>query len=123
MTTMTTTATDTAAPTGRRTARPLALTYAGLDLKRQLRDRMGMFFTVALPSLAFVAIKTAAATIIATAVLIATKASDGSGVRATCRPQPIVCSVAAAPATVVVAVTAPYAAIETITYIATLALP
>ena len=48
MTTMTTTATDTAAPTGRRTARHLALTYAGLDLKRQLRDRMGMFFIVAL---------------------------------------------------------------------------
>jgi ABC-2 type transport system permease protein len=53
MTTMTTTETDTAAPTGRRTARPLALTYAGLDLKRQLRDRMGMFFVVALPAFLF----------------------------------------------------------------------
>lgn len=53
MTTMTSTATDPAAPTGRRTARPLALSYAGLDLKRQLRDRMGMFFTVALPAFLF----------------------------------------------------------------------
>jgi len=53
MTTLTTTATDATTPTGRRPARPLALAYAGLDLKRQLRDRMGMFFIVALPSFLF----------------------------------------------------------------------
>ncbi len=39
--------------TGRRTTRPLVVAYAGLDLKRQLRDRVGMFFTVALPAFLF----------------------------------------------------------------------
>lgn len=39
--------------TPRRTTRPMALTYARLDLKRQLRDRMGMFFIVALPAFFF----------------------------------------------------------------------
>ena len=52
-----------------------------------------------------------------------TNASGRSGVRASCRPQPIVCSIAAVPATVVVAVTAAYVAIEVMTYIATLPLP
>lgn len=37
----------------RRTTRPLPLAYAALDLKRQLRDRAGMFFTVALPAFLF----------------------------------------------------------------------
>ena len=47
--------TDTEAPavTRRRTTRPLAVAYAGLDLKRQLRDKVGMFFTVALPAFSF----------------------------------------------------------------------
>jgi len=31
----------------------LAVAYAGLDLKRQLRDKVGMFFTVALPAFLF----------------------------------------------------------------------
>jgi ABC-2 type transport system permease protein len=45
---------DHAMTTGRRTApRPLALRYAGLDLRRQLRDRVGMFFIVALPAFLF----------------------------------------------------------------------
>lgn len=39
--------------TTRRTTRPLSLTYARLDLTRQLRDRMGMFFIVALPAFFF----------------------------------------------------------------------
>ena len=42
-----------ATPAPRRTTRPLALTYARLDLRRQLRDRMGMFFIVALPAFLF----------------------------------------------------------------------
>ncbi len=41
------------AMTPRRTTRPLALTYAHLDLTRQLRDRVGMFFIVALPAFLF----------------------------------------------------------------------
>jgi ABC-2 type transport system permease protein len=51
----TTTITDTEAPavTSRGTTRPLAVEYAGLDLKRQLRDKVGMFFTVALPTFLF----------------------------------------------------------------------
>lgn len=39
--------------TTRHTTRPMALTYARLDLTRQLRDRMGMFFIVALPAFLF----------------------------------------------------------------------
>ncbi|MGH3506986.1 MAG: ABC transporter permease [Nocardioidaceae bacterium] len=52
----TTTITDTGAPAGtsRGTTRPLVVAYAGLDLKRQLRDKVGMFFTVALPAFLFV---------------------------------------------------------------------
>ncbi len=53
---MTTTATiDTQATTapGRPATRPLAVAYAGLDLKRQLRDKVGMFFIVALPAFLF----------------------------------------------------------------------
>lgn len=39
------------APTGvRTTPRPLMLAYARLDLRRQLRDRFGMFFVVGLPT-------------------------------------------------------------------------
>ena len=37
-----------------RAALPSLLTYIGLDLKRQLRDRMGMFFVIALPVFLFV---------------------------------------------------------------------
>ncbi|HSU01583.1 MAG TPA: ABC transporter permease [Nocardioides sp.] len=37
----------------RRATRPQAVAYAGLDLRRQLRDRMGMFFIVALPAFLF----------------------------------------------------------------------
>ena len=62
-----------------------------------------------------------AATDIATPALTATKASGRIGVSPSWRPQPITCSVAALPATLVVAVTAPYAAIEIITYIADVA--
>ena len=32
------------------TPRPAMLTYARLDLRRQLRDRIGMFFVVGLPT-------------------------------------------------------------------------
>ncbi len=47
-------ATPTAAPaTTRRTSPPHVVTYAALDLKRQLRDKVGMFFTVALPAFLF----------------------------------------------------------------------
>ncbi len=49
----TTTNTLDPAATSPRPARPLAITYAGLDLKRQLRDKMGMFFIVALPAFLF----------------------------------------------------------------------
>jgi hypothetical protein len=48
-----------------------------------------------------------AATAIATAALAVTKARGRIGVRPSCRPQPMTCSVAALPATLVVAVTAP----------------
>ncbi len=37
----------------RRTAPPQVVTYAGLDLRRQLRDKVGMFFIVALPAFLF----------------------------------------------------------------------
>ncbi len=53
MTTVTIPDTETPAPTSPRRARPLALTYARLDLRRQLRDRAGMFFIVALPVFLF----------------------------------------------------------------------
>lgn len=43
---------DHAAAT-RRPPRPRVLAYAALDLKRQLRDKIGMFFTVALPVFLF----------------------------------------------------------------------
>jgi ABC-2 type transport system permease protein len=47
---MTTTMTETATTaSGRRTPRPDVLAYARLDLRRQLRDRMAMFFIVGLP--------------------------------------------------------------------------
>ncbi len=42
-------ATSTTATT-RRAPRPAMLTYARLDLRRQLRDRIGMFFIVGLPT-------------------------------------------------------------------------
>ncbi len=45
--------TRAATATGRPTTRPRAITYAGLDLKRQLRDKVGMFFIVALPAFLF----------------------------------------------------------------------
>lgn len=44
---------DPSTPAPRRTTRPLAVAYAGLDLRRQLRDRMGMLFIVALPAFFF----------------------------------------------------------------------
>jgi ABC-2 type transport system permease protein len=49
---MTTTTVETAGTraVGRTTPRPAMATYARLDLRRQLRDRMGMFFTVGLPT-------------------------------------------------------------------------
>lgn len=56
MRTTTTLGAEPAAATGRRPARParpLVVAYARLDLRRQLRDRMGMFFTVALPAFLF----------------------------------------------------------------------
>ena len=49
-----TTATLTPPATTRRTPSPSAVAYARLDLRRQLRDRVGMFFTVALPAFLFV---------------------------------------------------------------------
>lgn len=47
--------TTTTVPTAaaRTTHRPLAVSYAVLDLKRQLRDKVGMFFIVALPAFLF----------------------------------------------------------------------
>lgn len=45
--------TQAATTTRRPAARPLAVSYAGLDLKRQLRDKVGMFFIVALPAFLF----------------------------------------------------------------------
>jgi ABC-2 type transport system permease protein len=45
--------TEAAAVTRRRKRRPLSVAYLGLDLKRQLRDKVGMFFTVALPAFLF----------------------------------------------------------------------
>lgn len=53
MSTMTITDTEAPTVTSRHTTRPLAVAYAGLDLKRQLRDKVGMFFTVALPAFLF----------------------------------------------------------------------
>jgi ABC-2 type transport system permease protein len=47
-------ATITAVPAATRRPRPALATYVGLDLKRQLRDRVGMFFIVALPSFMYV---------------------------------------------------------------------
>lgn len=52
----TNTGTSTSAPaaaTVRHTPRPKVSTYARLDLKRQLRDKLRMFFTVALPAFLF----------------------------------------------------------------------
>ena len=50
----TTTITETSAPAGVRTGRrPEMTTYARLDLRRQLRDRIGMFFVVGLPTFMF----------------------------------------------------------------------
>ncbi len=51
--------TTTTSPAPTTTATPVAwrsrlLTYASLDLRRQLRDRTGMFFAVALPAFLFV---------------------------------------------------------------------
>jgi len=46
-TTIETTATLTS---GRTAPRPAIATYARLDLRRQLRDRMGMFFIIGLPT-------------------------------------------------------------------------
>ena len=37
----------------RHRTRPAVVAYAGLDLKRQVRDRVGMFFVVALPAFLF----------------------------------------------------------------------
>lgn len=49
----TTTITDPATATRRRTSRPMLKAYAVLDLKRQLRDKVGMFFVIALPAFLF----------------------------------------------------------------------
>lgn len=50
----TTTTPTTAGPTAARTThQPLAVSYAVLDLRRQLRDKVGMFFIVALPAFLF----------------------------------------------------------------------
>ena len=40
-------------PDVRTTPRPDMLTYARLDLRRQLRDKFGMFFIVGLPTFMF----------------------------------------------------------------------
>lgn len=55
MTTATISDTRSTAPAAgpRSRTRPLALSYAGLDLRRQLRDKVGMFFIVALPAFLF----------------------------------------------------------------------
>jgi ABC-2 type transport system permease protein len=47
------TAAATAVSAARPTSPPRVMTYAALDLKRQLRDKVGMFFTVALPAFLF----------------------------------------------------------------------
>jgi len=48
---MSTTTSTAARPSDvRATPRPAMLTYARLDLRRQLRDRIGMFFVVGLPT-------------------------------------------------------------------------
>ena len=47
------TATISKPETRPRSTRPLTRTYVGLDLKRQLRDRVGVFFIVALPAFLF----------------------------------------------------------------------
>jgi ABC-2 type transport system permease protein len=49
MTTLSPATTSTTA-TARQAPRPDMLTYARLDLRRQLRDRFGMFFVVGLPN-------------------------------------------------------------------------
>ena len=41
---------DRTAPSARPAPRPAMVTYARLDLRRQLRDRVGMFFVVGLPA-------------------------------------------------------------------------
>lgn len=48
-----TTLPTTTATTARTTPHPAMATYARLDLRRQLRDRMGMFFIVGLPTFMF----------------------------------------------------------------------
>ena len=48
------TATSTIPTATTRAPRPALATYAALDLRRQLRDRVGMFFIVALPSFMYV---------------------------------------------------------------------
>ena len=53
MSTRTISDTEAAAVTRRRKRRPLSVAYLGLDLKRQLRDKVGMFFTAALPAFLF----------------------------------------------------------------------
>ncbi len=53
MTTLTATDADSTTNTGPQKPRPLAATYAALDLRRQLRDKVGMFFIVALPAFLF----------------------------------------------------------------------
>ena len=52
---MTATTVDTAprSPHARPVPRPAMVTYARLDLRRQLRDRIGMFFVVGLPTFMF----------------------------------------------------------------------
>ncbi len=52
-TAITDTDTEDRTATARRARRPMPIAYAGLDLRRQLRDRMGMFFIVALPAFLF----------------------------------------------------------------------
>ena len=51
-TTLPTTALD-ATPAGRSAPRPAMTTYARLDLRRQLRDKFGMFFIIGLPTFMF----------------------------------------------------------------------
>jgi len=53
MSTVTTTHTQASATADRPSARPRAAAYAALDLRRQLRDKLGMFFIVALPAFLF----------------------------------------------------------------------
>ncbi|WP_246455954.1 ABC transporter permease [Nocardioides mesophilus] len=53
MSTMSINVTGTSATPSRPTNRPEMIAYGRLDLKRQLRDKVGMFFTVALPAFLF----------------------------------------------------------------------